>query len=240
MEKMAKHYYEKEEYVIDAELYAKEVREVREKRINKYILLSRITNILELGCGSGVLKSLHPNWIGLDISSEALKRARPSNVIVDDARYMPIRDEAVDAIISFSTLEHIRDPERVLEECHRVLSPGGTILFHEAWFCECAHISHVSLYSKMGVVIRRIIRELKLFAVRKQMKLEFKEIEPDYTEIGKDWDSVSSIDPHSVLCWFESRGYLSLNKRKRMFQRCVRRDPSEDEEVVVLKKPSIS
>lgn len=236
MEKIAKLYYEEQKYITKIKLHAEKVKEEREKIIRKYIPLSSITNLLELGCGSGILKTLHPNWIGLDVSRTALKRARPSNVIVCDVQNIPIRDGAVNAIISFDIMEHVQNPEQVLEECHRILSQDGVLLSQEAWFCEYAH-RQSSAYSKIIIVIRRIIRELKRFAGVRQIKLEFRRVEPDYTKVDEDWDAVSSIDPHAMLCWFESRGYFPLNKQEEVPQRCIRKKPfkSGDAAVVVKK-----
>jgi len=234
-ERVAKRYYEKEEYVTDAELYAKEVKESRVKLINKYIPLSNISNILELGCGSGVLRSIHPNWVGLDISSTALKRARPSSVIICDAQNIPIRNQVIDAIISFNTLEHVDNPERLLEECCRILSSGGLILSQESWFCEYARRPIPFLY-KVTVVMRRAIRELRLLGI-KVRKLEFTKLKPDLTRTGEDWDSVSSIDPHAMLCWLKSKRYSSLNEVKGMFRRCVKSMPFNNaDEAIVVKK----
>ena len=236
MEKTAKHHYEKEEYVTDAELYAKEVRESREKLVNRY-MPTKATNLLELGCGSGILKNLHPNWIGLDISSTALKRASPSSVVTCDVQNMPIRDEVIDAIISFNTLEHIQNPEMVLEECCRVLLSEGMLLFQEAWFCEFAHGNSASFPQKTAITVKRFAKELALLLGVKNVKLEFRKMKPNYGRIGKDWDAVSSIDPHDMLCWFRSREYTILNEIDGMLLRCLSREPFKDgERALVVRK----
>ena len=236
MERMAKHYYEKEEYVTDAELYAKEVRESREKLVNRYVP-TKATNLLELGCGSGILKNLHPNWIGLDISSTALKYASPSSVVTCDVQNMPIGDDVIDAIVSFNTLEHIQNPEQVLEECCRVLLPGGILLFQEAWFCEFTHTNSANFAQKIAVAVKRLAKELTLLLGVKNMKLKFRKMKPNYNRIGKDWDAVSSIDPHDMLCWFRSRGYIPLNEIDGMLLRCLRKEPFKDrEKAMVIKK----
>lgn len=48
--------------------------------------------------------------------------------VVGDAHALPFRDGAYDLVISTQTLEHCRDPGRVVEEVHRVLSPEGTLI----------------------------------------------------------------------------------------------------------------
>ncbi|MGC5341134.1 class I SAM-dependent methyltransferase, partial [Escherichia coli] len=37
-------------------------------------------------------------------------------------------DQSVDVFVSFETLEHVPDPERIISEVKRVLKPGGTFI----------------------------------------------------------------------------------------------------------------
>lgn len=50
--------------------------------------------------------------------------------VLGDGHYLPFRDSCFDAIILQSVLEHVREPERVVSEVHRVLKAGGAV------FCE--------------------------------------------------------------------------------------------------------
>jgi SAM-dependent methyltransferase len=47
--------------------------------------------------------------------------------LTDEGR-VPLDDGSVDAVLSTQVLEHVADPARYLEECHRVLRPGGRLL----------------------------------------------------------------------------------------------------------------
>ncbi len=42
---------------------------------------------------------------------------------------MPVEDASVDLIISRSVFEHLVDPQSVYREMHRVLKPGGKLIF---------------------------------------------------------------------------------------------------------------
>lgn len=47
-----------------------------------------------------------------------------------DIENIALRNESVDAIICWSVLEHVFEPQRCVEEMYRVLKPGGLGLFH--------------------------------------------------------------------------------------------------------------
>jgi SAM-dependent methyltransferase/uncharacterized protein YbaR (Trm112 family) len=86
----------------------------------------------------------------VDIGSGSQKRGKdvvnldvfplPNVDIVFDGRELPIRDEAVDGIISTAVLEHVMDPSQLVSEMFRILRRGGRLLvtvpflegFHEA------------------------------------------------------------------------------------------------------------
>ncbi len=48
--------------------------------------------------------------------------------VLGDLSLLPFRDGAFEATLNVVTLEHVREPARVLEELGRVLAPGGRIL----------------------------------------------------------------------------------------------------------------
>ena len=93
-----------------------------------------------LGYGSTVLtqNSRCASYVGVDNSDYAVDYARanfPSGA--DDIRfetgslpeYLSEHDDAsFDFIASFETLEHLRDPRPFLQECKRLLTPGGRLM----------------------------------------------------------------------------------------------------------------
>lgn len=99
------------------------------------------TRALELGCGTGVFleqvarsgAEIH----GLDLSEDLLARARArmtgaSNVRLDcgNAEAMPYPEGHFDAAYGSSVLHHL-DLDAALRELHRVLKPGGRLVFAE-------------------------------------------------------------------------------------------------------------
>lgn len=92
--------------------------------------------VLDLGCGDGVFGQLAgwpPDLTGLDFDEESL-RARalvcPGAVNVRaDAGRMPLPDAAFATCVSNSVFEHLPDLDACLREAHRVLRPGGRLVF---------------------------------------------------------------------------------------------------------------
>ena len=74
--------------------------------------------ILDLGAGT---QRRAPNVINLEI-----ERTREVDVIADGHR-LPFKNDTFDAVISEAVLEHVRAPNRVVDEIYRVLKPGGNI-----------------------------------------------------------------------------------------------------------------
>ncbi len=73
--------------------------------------------MLDLGCGSRKV----PGTLGVDV-----RRAPDVDLLADVAR-LPFADGSIDGIVTRHTLEHVDDMLTVVEECWRVLRPGGLL-----------------------------------------------------------------------------------------------------------------
>jgi SAM-dependent methyltransferase len=97
---------------------------------------------LDLGCGAGRFLTLRPHGIGVDIAEAALDRAA-ANVPGADLRLagddgtLPLDHGSVDLVWCSETIEHVADALGLLQECRRVLRPGGRLLLttpaHPLW-----------------------------------------------------------------------------------------------------------
>jgi SAM-dependent methyltransferase len=92
--------------------------------------------LLDLGCGAGeflaVAGSLadRPLW-GMDISQQALKRARQQfdlDVWSGDAPGLPLADGSVGVVTLWHVLEHLAKPQAALNDIARVLQPQGVLV----------------------------------------------------------------------------------------------------------------
>lgn len=95
------------------------------------------TRVLEVGCGSGiVMSSLQAAFpvarlIGSEAHIEGLRMAQQRlqgvELVQMDARTIPYADE-LDIVGAFDVIEHIDEDQRVLEQLHKALRPGGILL----------------------------------------------------------------------------------------------------------------
>jgi 2-polyprenyl-3-methyl-5-hydroxy-6-metoxy-1,4-benzoquinol methylase len=100
-----------------------------------YYLQSRPEGrLLEIGCGNGatleLLTSLGWQTNGLDFDPEAVERARCKglHVHLGTLHDQMFPEESFDAIVSSHVIEHVPDPLSLLQECYRLLRPGGNMI----------------------------------------------------------------------------------------------------------------
>lgn len=96
-------------------------------------------NVLDCGCGTGVFAGCFPkqSYVGIDISSEYIARARQlnhdRNFQVMDASCLNFPSESFEAVIVSGVVHHMETSlaRRVLSEIRRVLKPSGKLLMWE-------------------------------------------------------------------------------------------------------------
>lgn len=86
--------------------------------------------VVDLGCGvrpyEPEILAYADRYIGIDWMQTL--HGVQADVIADLARPLPIRSDAVDAVVTFEVLEHIPEPALMLSEACRILRPGGVLL----------------------------------------------------------------------------------------------------------------
>lgn len=105
--------------------------------------IGQAKEILDVGCGIGgsslyLAQKFNARAVGITLSpvqaSRATERALEAGLATDvqfqvaDALDMPFADETFDFVWSMESGEHMPDKEKFLQECYRVLKPGGTFL----------------------------------------------------------------------------------------------------------------
>ena len=92
--------------------------------------------VLEVDCGPGVLAAMMrdrgADVVATDLSAVAVQRARSKGIqatrVVVDREPLPFEDNRFDAVVSNSAIEHRFHHVKALDECVRVLAPGGRLI----------------------------------------------------------------------------------------------------------------
>ena len=82
--------------------------------------------VVDYGCAQQPYRQLLPDgvrYVGVDLPGNP-----KADVLIDDAGRVPLADGVADAVLSTQVLEHVTDPMVYLDECHRLLRPGGSLL----------------------------------------------------------------------------------------------------------------
>ncbi len=104
--------------------------------------LSLGSRVLELGCGNGKTLSvmIQRGWnvTALDLSCKAVALSRnvvkgssTAEVMVADARSIPVKSNSFDAVFAVHVTGHLHEPDRekIAREMTRTLKPGGILFF---------------------------------------------------------------------------------------------------------------
>jgi tocopherol O-methyltransferase len=105
--------------------------------------IERAENILDVGCGIGgsslyLAAKFQAQATGITLSpvqaARATERAKEaglsgrSQFLVANAQAMPFDDNSFDLVWSLESGEHMPDKTKFMQECYRVLKPGGTLI----------------------------------------------------------------------------------------------------------------
>jgi SAM-dependent methyltransferase len=132
------------------DLYAKSIQTYDDEVLNLMncyvIYLNKAVNclsngsnkehLLEIGCGSGFFleKALEfgfKNVTGVEPSHQAVEKSSPMikpHLICDVFRPGLLPEEQFDLVCMFQVFDHINEPGMLLDECMKILKPGGGIL----------------------------------------------------------------------------------------------------------------
>lgn len=108
-------------------------------------------SILDIGCGNGffleelkrAIKRKNVNYFGVDYSKYKVSEAKKMHSdmefkVCNLEEAIPYGDNTFDVVYSGEVIEHIYDPDHMLEECKRVLKPGGLLIITtpnlNAWY----------------------------------------------------------------------------------------------------------
>lgn len=115
------------------------VRAIEQRRLN--IIRSMMSSrpgerILEVGCGGGHVLQLFRDakLTGVDVSGEMLAKAEKNlrgydaTLLKGNIAELGLESDSFDGIVCTEVLEHVMDPEAILEQIQRLVRPGGRVV----------------------------------------------------------------------------------------------------------------
>ena len=181
--------------------------------IREYVSnLTDTTSYLDVGCGCGTaLGEIGTEFalpVGMDISMTALAIAGSrvaTPLVAGDAWRLPFADGSVDLVTYLDVLEHVRNDLECIEECRRVLRPGGYIVVSAPamdflWSEHDEALRHLRRYSRRALKAKltaggfRVVKMtyavctlcIPIFLVRFVAAFRKQRVEPE-TMITKLW-----------------------------------------------------
>src|SRR3954447_23821015 len=82
--------------------------------------------VLDYGCADVPYRYFFPadaDFVAADIAGNP-----HATLLLNDDGTIPVPDDSFDVVMSTQVLEHVADPETYLDECFRVVRPGGRLL----------------------------------------------------------------------------------------------------------------
>lgn len=98
------------------------------------VAYGRHGSILDVGCGRGVMLGLFKRhgWeaAGTEVSMNALHAAEARGIAMrrGELPEAAFPSDSFDVVTMWHVLEHVRDPQRYLEEVRRIVKPGGLVV----------------------------------------------------------------------------------------------------------------
>lgn len=186
--------------------------------------------VLEIGCGSGLLQHLVPDYTGLDLAAGAGAFLHKPFCNASATR-LPFPDNTFDAAWSIWTIEHVQHPQEMLDEMRRVVKPGGTVFLCagyavDPWIGQGLHkrpfrdlppaqwplkvlmpILRSPVYRIAAALGPRFGDMLGYLIRRQPTALRYRAVEPSYSTYW-DYDADASVmlDAYNVALYFLSRG----------------------------------
>ncbi|MCU0535533.1 MAG: methyltransferase domain-containing protein [Hydrococcus sp. Prado102] len=206
-------------------------------------------NIIDIGCGIGgatlyLAQKFNAIGTGITLSpiqaARARERARETNLEdkahfeVADALNIPFKDNNFDLVWSLESGEHMPDKTKFIQECYRVLKPGGTLIL--ATWC---HRPTNSLAGELTADEKQHLEDIyRVYCLPYTISLPeyeaiasscgFKNLRSDdwSMAVAPFWDVVidSAFDPKAVVGllqsgWTTIQAALSLGLMSRGYQR---------------------
>jgi SAM-dependent methyltransferase len=145
-------------------------------------------SVLEVGCGAGVDLARFAKGgaevTGVDLAASAIDLARANFeqqglkglLQVADGECMPFPDNSFDLIYAHGVVQYTANPQRLVEECRRVLKPGGEAVFQV--------YNRISWLNALGKMMKVGLEHDDAPVLRKFSIGEFRRLVSGFKEVG--------------------------------------------------------
>jgi SAM-dependent methyltransferase len=110
------------------------IYDISDKFLEKYTLYYKGV-LYDLGCGESPFRDFFlqyvQQYVGVDWAGSY--HATKADITADLNKPLPIESRVADTVVSFSVIEHLCEPQTMLNEAFRILKPGGTIVLQVPW-----------------------------------------------------------------------------------------------------------
>jgi len=207
-------------------------------------------HILDVGCGIGgsslyLAQKYHAQATGITLSpfqaNRATQRAQAAGLsqkaefLVADAQNMPFADNSFDLVWALESGEHMPDKVKFMQECYRVLQPGGKLIMvtwchrptdaHSGGILTADEQKHLNeIYEVYHLPYTIALPEYE--AIARNLNLNNIRTADWSTAVAPFWDVVidSALNPAAILGlilsgWETIQAALSLGLMQRGYQR---------------------
>jgi SAM-dependent methyltransferase len=91
--------------------------------------------LYDLGCG---VRSYEPfflnfaeSYVGIDWGASV--HDTKADIFADLNKPLPVEDAVADTVVCLSVLEHLSEPQTLLNEAHRIMKPGAVMILQVPW-----------------------------------------------------------------------------------------------------------
>ncbi|MBF0225760.1 MAG: methyltransferase domain-containing protein [Desulfobacterales bacterium] len=161
-------------------------------------------NVLDVGGGNFYKTVIKKNiqftkWVVLEHFSVSSNDERIIHVFADGCE-MPFQDKSFDTVLNIQVLEHVFEPQKMVEEISRVLKPKGYAIFlipqTSTIHFMPGHFSHYYNFTRFWIE-----ESLRRAGLKQELILP----------IGGVWSSMLS---HIIYFFFQSVGYTGMSHKE--------------------------
>jgi len=194
--------------------------------------------VLDAGCGGGgtavSLAEEASFAVGLDLDACFLgsgtrlvreKGVRNAAFVQGDGARLPFRGAAFDVVFSHSVIEHVSSAQAYLQECHRVLRPGGVLYLSTAPYLSLAgaHLPRLLVPVPLHILLGRRIafRTFRLLARRAPWLLQEPKEANTFIALAeqgkhKHDDLLQRVTVRRLGAWIQGAGFRMVREDRHV------------------------